>query len=109
MSIQVADAPSRISARTSDEESKRIYAAPTELAEMLRGVGVKANMRDVYTPGRKFIEWEHKVSNRISSIGFFSYGLFQGSSALFRHRLNAEVVDEKVVGFFPFGLKFCCS
>lgn len=62
-SIQVIVIPCGITARTSDEERKRINEACEELAVNLRKVGVRArpDLREAYTPGWKFNEWEQKV------------------------------------------------
>ncbi|EKM76527.1 hypothetical protein AGABI1DRAFT_78653 [Agaricus bisporus var. burnettii JB137-S8] len=61
-SVQVVVVPCGITARTSEEERKRINEACEALAKTLRGVGVRAksDLRDAYTPGWKFNEWEQK-------------------------------------------------
>lgn len=62
-SIQVVVVPCGITAKTSQEERKKINDACDELAKELNKVGVraKADLRVEYTPGWKFNEWEQKV------------------------------------------------
>jgi prolyl-tRNA synthetase len=87
-SIQVIVVPCGITAKTSDEERKKINDACEELAVTLRGVGVRAksDLRDAYTPGWKFNEWEQKV--RFSFCWKFTglLSLFKGSTTSFRNR-----------------------
>ncbi|KAI0071529.1 prolyl-tRNA synthetase [Panus rudis PR-1116 ss-1] len=61
-SIQVVIVPCGITAKTSDEQRKTINDKCEEVAEELRKAGVraKADLRDVYTPGFKFNDWEQK-------------------------------------------------
>ncbi|KAF9452808.1 prolyl-tRNA synthetase [Macrolepiota fuliginosa MF-IS2] len=61
-SIQVIVVPCGITARTSDEERKKINDACEELAVSLKKAGVRArsDLREAYTPGWKFNEWEQK-------------------------------------------------
>ncbi|TFK71860.1 prolyl-tRNA synthetase [Pluteus cervinus] len=61
--VQVVVVPCGITAKTKDEERARINEACEALAEKLRKVGglrAKADLRDGYTPGWKFNEWEQK-------------------------------------------------
>ncbi|KAF8651589.1 hypothetical protein AX16_004705 [Volvariella volvacea WC 439] len=60
--VQVVIVPCGITARTSDEDRARINSACEELAETLRKgeVRAKADLRDGYTPGWKFNDWEQK-------------------------------------------------
>ncbi|KAG2003302.1 proline-tRNA ligase, variant 2 [Coprinopsis cinerea AmutBmut pab1-1] len=62
-SVQVVVVPCGITAKTSDEERKRINDACEALASKLRegDIRAKADLRDGYTPGWKFNEWEQKV------------------------------------------------
>ena len=61
--IQVVIVPCGITAKTSDEQRKTINDKCEELAQQLKKVGIKAkaDLRDVYTPGFKFNDWEQKV------------------------------------------------
>ncbi|GLB39109.1 putative prolyl-tRNA synthetase [Lyophyllum shimeji] len=61
-SIQVIVVPCGITAKTSDEERARINNACGELAQTLKKAGIraKADLRDGYTPGWKFNDWEQK-------------------------------------------------
>ncbi|CAL1708919.1 unnamed protein product [Somion occarium] len=61
-SIQVVIVPCGITAKTSDEQRKTINDKCEEVAQTLKKVGVKAkaDLRDVYTPGFKFNDWEQK-------------------------------------------------
>ncbi|EAU81430.2 proline-tRNA ligase [Coprinopsis cinerea okayama7 len=61
-SVQVVVVPCGITAKTSDEERKRINDACEALASKLRegDIRAKADLRDGYTPGWKFNEWEQK-------------------------------------------------
>ncbi|KII91193.1 hypothetical protein PLICRDRAFT_51368 [Plicaturopsis crispa FD-325 SS-3] len=61
-SIQVVVVPCGISAKTTDEERAKINASCDELAATLKksGVRAKADLRDGYTPGYKFNDWEQK-------------------------------------------------
>lgn len=63
-SIQVVIVPCGITAKTSDEARKNINDACEELAKSLKKAGVraKADLREGYTPGFKFNDWEQKVS-----------------------------------------------
>lgn len=62
-SIQVVVVPCGITAKTGQEERRRINEACESLAKELGSVGVraKADVRVEYTPGWKFNEWEQKV------------------------------------------------
>jgi hypothetical protein len=65
-SIQVVVVPCGISAKTSDEERKKINDSCDELAKKLNqeGIRAKADLRDGYTPGYKFNDWEQKVRTK---------------------------------------------
>lgn len=62
-SVQVVVVPCGITAKTSDEERAKINNACTDLAKTLKASGIKAkaDVREGYTPGWKFNEWEQKV------------------------------------------------
>lgn len=62
-SVQVVVVPCGITAKTSDEDRAKINNACTDLAKTLKATGIKAkaDVRDGYTPGWKFNEWEQKV------------------------------------------------
>jgi prolyl-tRNA synthetase len=59
-SIQVVIVPVGITAKTSDEERKRIEDASQQTAQTLldSGLRAKADLREIYTPGYKFNHWE---------------------------------------------------
>ncbi|KAG6816433.1 hypothetical protein H0H87_006095 [Tephrocybe sp. NHM501043] len=61
-SVQVVIVPCGITAKTSDEQRAQINTACEELAKTLKksGVRAKADLRDGYTPGYKFNDWEQK-------------------------------------------------
>ena len=61
--IQVVIVPCGITAKTSDAERSKINDACDALARSLDAIGVraKADLRDGYTPGYKFNDWEQKV------------------------------------------------
>ncbi|TFK49437.1 prolyl-tRNA synthetase [Heliocybe sulcata] len=61
-SLQVAIVPCGITAKATDEERKRINDACLDLEKTLKKAGVraKADLRDGYTPGYKFNDWEQK-------------------------------------------------
>ncbi|KAF8621767.1 hypothetical protein AX15_007505 [Amanita polypyramis BW_CC] len=61
-SVQVVVVPCGITARTSDEDRKRINGSCEDLAGRLKSVGIraKADLREGYTPGYKFNDWEQK-------------------------------------------------
>jgi prolyl-tRNA synthetase len=63
-SIQVVIVPCGITAKTTDEQRADINSKCEELAATLKKVGVraKADLREGYTPGYKFNDWEQKVS-----------------------------------------------
>jgi len=52
-----------VTAKTSDEDRAKINGACDDLAKSLIDVGIraKADLRDGYTPGYKFNDWEQKV------------------------------------------------
>ena len=62
-SIQAVVVPCGITAKTTDEERKRINDKCEELAQSLLAADIraKADLRDGYTPGWKFNDWEQKV------------------------------------------------
>lgn len=62
-SVQVVIVPCGITAKTTDEERKRINDKCEELAQSLRAADIraKADLRDGYTPGWKFNDWEQKA------------------------------------------------
>ena len=70
-SIQVIIIPCGITAKSTDEDRARINDACDDLAKTLKKAGLraKADLRDGYTPGYKFNDWEQKV--RSFSISFF--------------------------------------
>jgi len=61
-SIQTIIVPCGITARTTDEQRAHINDACEKLAQQLRDAGIraKADLRDGYTPGYKFNDWEQK-------------------------------------------------
>ncbi|KAJ7230734.1 hypothetical protein GGX14DRAFT_412050 [Mycena pura] len=61
-SIQVVVVPCGITAKTTDESRAEINNACEQLAQTLKksGIRAKADLRDVYTPGYKFNDWEQK-------------------------------------------------
>ncbi|KAI6045229.1 hypothetical protein EDC04DRAFT_2636558 [Pisolithus marmoratus] len=60
--VQVVVVPCGITAKTGDAERNRINDACDELAKSLVDIGVraKADLREGYTPGYKFNDWEQK-------------------------------------------------
>lgn len=62
-SIQVVIVPCGITAKTTDEARKSINDACENLAGSLKKAGLraKADLREGYTPGFKFNDWEQKV------------------------------------------------
>jgi prolyl-tRNA synthetase len=69
-SIQAVIVPCGITAKTKDEQRANINGACEELAKTLKKAGIraKADLREGYTPGYKFNDWEQKVS---SVLAFF--------------------------------------
>lgn len=65
-SIQTVVVPCGITAKTTDELRNKIYDSCDEIAKTLKKAGVraKADLREGYTPGYKFNDWEQKVSNK---------------------------------------------
>ncbi|KAF8801088.1 prolyl-tRNA synthetase [Phlegmacium glaucopus] len=61
-SIQAIIVPCGITAKTTDEQRAKINEACEELAKTLKKAGVraKADLREGYTPGYKFNDWEQK-------------------------------------------------
>ena len=61
--VQVVVVPCGINAKTSDADRNKINDACDELAKSLVDIGVraKADLREGYTPGYKFNDWEQKV------------------------------------------------
>lgn len=66
--VQAVVVPCGITVRTSNEERKNVYDRCDELAKALKKVGVKAkaDMREGYTPGYKFNDWEQKVGRSLA-------------------------------------------
>ena len=62
-SIQAVIVPCGITAKTTDEQRASINGACEELAKTLKKAGIraKADLREGYTPGYKFNDWEQKV------------------------------------------------
>ena len=62
-SVQVVIIPCGIGVKTPEEERKTIYAKVQEIEKSLRdkGIRVKADIRDTYSPGWKFNQYELKV------------------------------------------------
>lgn len=60
--VQAVIVPCGITAKTTDEMRQQINDACTSLVKQLKKVGVKAkaDLRDGYTPGYKFNDWEQK-------------------------------------------------
>jgi len=71
-SIQVIVIPCGITAKTTDEQRATINGACDELATTLKKAGIraKADLRDAYTPGYKFNDWEQKVVYFLSFLSF---------------------------------------
>ncbi|KAJ7814645.1 hypothetical protein B0H13DRAFT_2139914 [Mycena leptocephala] len=61
-SVQVVIVPCGITAKTTDESRAKINQACEELAKTLKksGIRAKADLREGYTPGYKFNDWEQK-------------------------------------------------
>lgn len=61
-SIQVVIIPCGITVKTTDDIRAKINAACEELAKTLKKAGIRsrADLRDGYTPGYKFNDWEQK-------------------------------------------------
>ncbi|KAF8327228.1 prolyl-tRNA synthetase [Cantharellus anzutake] len=61
-SVQVVVIPCGLTAKMSAEEKKRILDACDDTAATLKKAGVRAraDLRDTYTPGWKFADWEQK-------------------------------------------------
>jgi prolyl-tRNA synthetase len=68
--VQVVVVPCGITAKTSDENRAKINNACEALATTLKKAGIKAkaDLRDGYTPGWKFNEWEQKVGVPLTPI-----------------------------------------
>jgi prolyl-tRNA synthetase len=62
-SVQVVIVPCGITAKTTDESRAKINQACEELAKTLKksGIRAKADLREGYTPGYKFNDWEQKA------------------------------------------------
>ncbi|KAI9460817.1 hypothetical protein HD554DRAFT_2206822 [Boletus coccyginus] len=60
--VQVVVVPCGITAKTGDEDRNKINDACDELAKSLVDIGIraKADLREGYTPGYKFNDWEQK-------------------------------------------------
>ena len=65
-SLQAIIVPCGVTAKTNKQE---LYDACEDLAKRLKKAGVraKADVRDGYTPGYKFNDWEQKVFRFFSS------------------------------------------
>jgi prolyl-tRNA synthetase len=63
-SIQVVIVPCGITAKTSEADRDKISATCEELVKTLKKAGIraKADLREGYTPGYKFNDWEQKAS-----------------------------------------------
>ncbi|PPQ88065.1 hypothetical protein CVT25_013673 [Psilocybe cyanescens] len=61
-SIQVVVVPCGITAKTTDEQRAKINSTCEDLAKTLKKAGIraKADLREGYTPGYKFNDWEQK-------------------------------------------------
>lgn len=61
--VQAVVVPCGITAKTGDAERRAINDKCAELAQVLKAAGVKAraDLREGYTPGFKFNDWEQKV------------------------------------------------
>ncbi|PPQ69797.1 hypothetical protein CVT24_003073 [Panaeolus cyanescens] len=61
-SVQVIVVPCGITAKTTDEQRANINKSCEDLAKTLKKAGIraKADLRDGYTPGYKFNDWEQK-------------------------------------------------
>jgi hypothetical protein len=88
--IQVIVVPCGITAKTTDEGRGRVNSACEELAETLvkAGIRAKADLRDGYTPGYKFNDWEQKVVENYYFF-FFSGELMCFSLRAFRFDLRS--------------------
>lgn len=62
-SVQAVIVPCGVTAKTSDADRAKINNACDDLAKSLVDVGIraKADLREGYTPGYKFNDWEQKV------------------------------------------------
>lgn len=62
-SVQAVIVPCGITAKTTDDSRVRINNACDDLAKTLKKAGIraKADLREGYTPGYKFNDWEQKV------------------------------------------------
>ncbi|KAH9941159.1 prolyl-tRNA synthetase [Epithele typhae] len=61
-SVQVAIVPCGLTAKTTDEQRQTVNDACADLAATLKKAGIRAraDLRDGYTPGYKFNDWEQK-------------------------------------------------
>lgn len=71
-SIQAVVVPCGITAKTTDDQRANINGACEELAKTLKKAGVraKADLREGYTPGYKFNDWEQKVSPSFAVLAY---------------------------------------
>ena len=62
--LQVVVVPCGITAKSTDEQRKTVNDAAADLAAELKKAGIRAqaDLRDSYTPGYKFNDWEQKAS-----------------------------------------------
>ncbi|TBU61073.1 prolyl-tRNA synthetase [Dichomitus squalens] len=60
--LQVVVVPCGITAKSTDEQRKAVNDAAADLAAQLKAAGIRAqaDLRDGYTPGYKFNDWEQK-------------------------------------------------
>jgi prolyl-tRNA synthetase len=72
--VQVVIVPCGITASMNDDQRQVINGAAEDLAKELKKLGVraKADLREGYTPGYKFNDWEQKVQT-IQLLSFTSY------------------------------------
>lgn len=63
--------PTGISAKTTPEQRKELYSKAQEIASALidGGVRAKADLREGYTPGWKYNDWEMRVSRACTVAG----------------------------------------
>jgi prolyl-tRNA synthetase len=66
--VQVVVVPVGVTAKTSDEMREKIASACQDVVKTLKKAGVraKADLREGYTPGWKFNDWEQKVRFSLS-------------------------------------------
>jgi prolyl-tRNA synthetase len=86
-SVQVVIVPCGLTAKTTEESRAKVNTACEELVKTLKKAGIraKADLREGYTPGYKFNDWEQKVSRLGGSLGSADTE-FTGCSASSRNR-----------------------